>query len=94
MESYAIQNKKTVQKTLTRAIYYDKYIYLFDVKKKIFYLYHDNKKNPIEINPKKSKAFFIDKESNEVFDMKSVTEGNPIRVGFIGDYSKFKKKIG
>ena len=93
VETYAIQNKKTVQKTLTRAVYCEKYIYLFDVKKKIFYLYHDDKKTAVEIDPKKSKAFYVDKESNEVFDMKSVDAGNPIRVGFIDETSKFKKKI-
>jgi len=93
VETYAIQNKKTVQKTLTRAVYFNKYIYLFDVKKKIFYLYHDEKKNSVEIDPKKSKAFYVDKESNEVLDMKSVDAGSPIRVGFVDETSKFKKKI-
>lgn len=43
IESYAVANTKTVKKTLTRGIYYEGYIYLYDPLKKIFYYYHDNK---------------------------------------------------
>ena len=92
IESYAVQNKKTVKRTLTRAIYYNGFIYLFDNKKKIFYLYHDDKKTPEEIDTTKTKAIFIDKDLNEVYDIKSVSAGNPIRIGFINEKSKIYKK--
>jgi len=87
IESYAVANTKTVKKTLTRGIYYEGYIYLYDPLKKIFYYYHDNKKTSVTIEPKKSKSIYIDKETNEVFDTKSVDAGNPIRKGYIKDNS-------
>ena len=93
IESYAIANKKIVQKTLTKAYVHEGIVYLADVKKKIFYLYNDNKKNPQTIDTKKINVIFIDKSSDEAYDKKSVDVGNPIRIGFINADNKLKKKI-
>jgi hypothetical protein len=91
IESYAVQNKKIVQRKLTQAVYYNTYIHLFDTKKKIFYMYNDKTHTPVNIDNKKAKIFYVDKETDEVFDKKSANAGNPIKIGFIID-SKIKKK--
>jgi hypothetical protein len=91
IESYALQNKKIVKRKLTQAVYFNTFIHLYDPKKKIFYMYNDEKKTPVTIDNKKAKIFYVDKETNEVFDKKSTNAGNPIKIGFISD-SKIKKK--
>jgi superfamily II DNA or RNA helicase len=91
IESYAIQNKKIVKRKLTQAVYFNTFIHLFDPKKKIFYMYNDDKKTPVTIDNEKAKIFYVDKDTNEVFDKKSTNAGNPIKIGFIID-SKIKKK--
>jgi len=90
--AHTIQNTKKVERTLSRGIYYDKKVYLYDTKKKIFYLYNDNKKTEIEIDSKKGKPLFIDKKTHEIFDVKSVTALNPIRIGFVTKNDKITKK--
>ena len=94
IESYVVQNKKIVKKTLAKAIWFDGKIYLHEIKNKknIFYLYNDLTKTSVTIDPKKSKIFFVDRELHEVFDVKSTESGNPIKVGFIDSDSKLKKK--
>jgi hypothetical protein len=81
-----------MERTLTRGIYYDKKVYLYDTKKKIFYLYRDASKSAVLIDSKKGKPLFIDKSTNEVFDVKSVTAQNLIRIGFITNDNKITKK--
>jgi hypothetical protein len=92
VESYSVANTKTVKRILTRGIYYDGYVYLYEPKKKIFYYYHDTKKNSVTIDPSKAKSIYIDKELNEVYDTKSVDAGNPIRKGYIKENSMLSKK--
>ena len=92
IESHVLQNKKKVERTLTKGIYCEGNIYLYDIKKKIFYLYNDEKKTSVNIELKKAKSIYIDKKSNEIFDTKSVNAGNPVRLGFITSNSKFSKK--
>ncbi len=92
VESYSVANTKIVKRTLTRGVYYDGYIYLYEPKKKIFYLYHNDKKNSVLIDPAKAKSVYIDKELNEVYDTKSVDAGNPIRKGYIKENSSLSKK--
>jgi superfamily II DNA or RNA helicase len=93
IESYAVQNKKKVQRVMTRVIYYNKLMYLFYTKNKktIFYLYNDDKKNPVDIDISKSKALFVDKNSNEVFNTSDITTGNPIKIGVINEKNELKK---
>ena len=92
-ESSVMQNKKIVKRTLTKGIYYNGYIYLYDLKKNIFHLYHQDTNNPIEIDKKKSKSIYIDRDINEIYDTKSVNSGNPNPLGFINkNSSKFMKK--
>ena len=90
--AHTVQNIKKVERTLTRGIYYEKQVYLFDTKKKTFYLYNDENKNPVEIDAKKAKPLFVDKKTNEVFDVKSVEAQNPIRLGYIKSDNKISKK--
>jgi hypothetical protein len=92
IESYTVQDKKKVERVFTRVLYHDKLMYLVDPKKKIFYLYHDDKKIPVEIDSKKVKALFVDKKTDEVFDMKDPVSGNPIKIGVINEKSELKKK--
>jgi len=93
VESSVIQNKKIVKRTLTKGVYYDGYIYLYDIKKNIFHLYHQNSNTPVDIDKKKTKFIYIDKDINEIYDTKSVDSGNPVRLGFINsNSSKFMKK--
>ena len=91
IESHAVQNKKIVKKTLTQVVYFNTFVHLYDTKKKIFYLYNDEKRTPVEIDSKKAKVFYVNKDTNEVYDKKSANAGNPIKVGFIQD-SKIKRK--
>jgi hypothetical protein len=90
IESYAVENTKIVKTTLTKAIYFNGFVYLYDTKKKIFYLYNDDKKTPAEIDLKKAVSITVDKDSNKVFDKKSTTTDNPI--GVITNKSKITKK--
>ena len=92
IESYAIANKKKVQKTLTKAIVYEGLVYLMDGKKKTFYLYNDDKKTAQTIDSKKVNIIYIDKDNDEVYDKKSVEAGNPIKLGFVSKDNKLKKK--
>jgi hypothetical protein len=89
IESYAVENTKIVKTTLTKAIYFNGFVYLYDSKKKIFYLYNDDKKIPVEIDLKKAVSITVDKDSNKVFDKKSTTTDNPI--GIISNKSKVTK---
>lgn len=78
-----LANTKTIKRTFTRAIFYNKYIYLYDPIKKYFYLLFDNEKKAVNIDIKKSSTIYIDKELMEAYDTKSVNAGNPIRKGYI-----------
>jgi hypothetical protein len=93
VETSIFEDKKVVKRVFKKGIYYDGLIYLYDVKKDIFYLYHQNINNPVLIDKKKAKPIYIDKEMNEIFDIKSVNSGNPIRLGYFNsNSSKFMKK--
>ena len=82
--------KKT--KSFTKGVYFDKHIYLYDSKKKYFYLYRDSKKTSSEIDIKKTKIIYIDKITDEVYDKKSVNAGNPLLIGIINENNKLLKK--
>ena len=92
---HSVQNKKKVKRVMTRVIYYNGLMYLFYIKNKktIFYLYNDINKNPVEIDIKKSKPLFVDKETNEVFGTTDVSTDNPIKIGVINENNKLKKII-
>jgi len=94
IESHIVQNKKTVQKTLARAIMDEKFnIYLVDPQKKTFYLFNNkNKKETILNKETKKKQILIDKNTREIYDAKSVLNGDPKVIGYIGIDSKYSKK--
>lgn len=94
IESHVVQNKKTIQKTLLRAIMDEKFnIYLADPKKKTFYLFNNkNKKEKILNKGIKTKQILVDKDSREIYDAKSVLNGTPKVIGYIGHESKYSKK--
>jgi superfamily II DNA or RNA helicase len=94
IESHVVQNKKTVQKTLLRAIMDEKFnIYLADPKKKTFYLFNNkNKKTHILNKGIKTKQILVNKDSREIYDAKSVLNGTPKVIGYIGIDSKYSKK--
>ena len=91
IESYSIENKKTIAKKYTKIIYYEGFVYLYDTKKKIFYLYNDDKKIPVEVDLKKSKSLYVDGSTNHVYDVKSIHVGNPVKLFTIDKNSKLKK---
>ena len=92
VETYSKNNTKITKRSLTKAIYYNQHIYIYHPKDKIFYLYHDNTKNPVNIDIKKASIRYIDLKSGEVFNKKSVNAGNPFIIGTIDKNGKFKKK--
>ena len=85
IEFHVNQNTKKVKRTLTKAIYINKRVYLYDPKKKIYYLYRSNDQTPEVIDIKKGKLIYVDKESNEVFDAKTI-----IKKGIISANSGIK----
>ena len=93
IESYSTTvNKKIIKKKLTKAIVYNGFVYLYDTKNKIFYLYNDITKKSVIIDNTKVNIIFIDKESDEAYDKKSVNVSNPVRIGFVSKDNKLKKK--
>jgi hypothetical protein len=94
IESNVVQNKKTVKKTLKKGILTSNgKVYLYEPKKKSFYLYHDKNMETIELNKNiKKKPVLVDKNSNEIYDVKVVSNGLPTPIGYISKNSKFSKK--
>lgn len=90
IESYSVENKRKVERVFTRVFYNDKLMYLYDPKKKIFYLYNDSAKTSVAIDTKKTKPLFVDKKTNEVYDS-DISSGNPIKIGIINEENKLKK---
>ncbi len=72
-----VENKKKVQKKLTKGAYYNGKVYLIDMKNKKFYLHSDKNKEKIDLNIKKAKPIYIDDEGL-IYDKKSVESGNPL----------------
>ena len=72
-----VENKKKIQKKLIKAAYFESKIYLIDIKSKKFYLYSDNNKKKVNIDIKKAKPIYIDKDGL-VYDKKSIESGEPI----------------
>ena len=91
IDSYSIKNTKIIQKKYTKIIYYEGFVYLYDTKKKIFYLYNDDKKIPVEVDLKKSKSLYVDMSTNHVYDVRSVHAENPVKLFTIDKKSKLKK---
>ena len=75
-----VQNKKTVQKKLKKAVYYQKKIYLIDEKKKSFYLINNKKKEEVKIETKDIRPIYMD-DDGYIYDIKSVKANNPIIIG-------------
>ena len=85
---------KTKKISYIKAIYCDSLVYLIDVKgkKTIFYLYNDDKKDSVVLDIKKCKAIYVNKETNDVYDTKSIESGNPLKIGTINKDNKIVKK--
>ena len=77
-----IEDKKTVQKKLTKGIYYNNKVYLMDMKSKTFYLYSDIDKKKVNVEIKKAKPIYID-EDGLIYDKKSIETSNPIVIAKI-----------
>ena len=92
IETHVVKNRETKKRTLTEAFWFEGKVYLLDAKNKIFYLYNDKKKNSVDIDLKKVKKLYIDKNNNEVFDTKSVNAGNPLLLGYVDKGNKLVKK--
>jgi hypothetical protein len=94
IESSFVQNKKTVKRTLKKGILTSNgKVYLYEPNKKSFYLYHDKNMETIEFNKNiKKKPVLVDKNSNEIYDVKVVSNGMPTPIGYISKNSKFSKK--
>jgi hypothetical protein len=91
-------HSRTINETMTKkisyikALYSEGFVYLIDAKKKIFYLYHDDNKNSVVLDIKKCKPIYVNKESDDVYDTKSIESGNPLKIGTINKDNKIVKK--
>lgn len=83
---------KTKKISYIKAIYCDGLVYLIDAKKKIFYLYNDESKTSVVLDIKKCKPIYVNKETNDVYDTKSIESGNPLKIGTINKENKIIKK--
>jgi len=83
---------KTKKISYIKAVYCDGLVYLIDAKKKIFYLYNDDKKDSVVLDIKKCKPIYVNKESDDVYDTKSIESGNPLKIGTINKDNKIVKK--
>ena len=81
IHSNVVENKKKVSKKLTKAVYFNKKIYLYDSKEKKFYIYSNKNKKSMNVDLKKSKPIFIDLKDNLVYDVKSIKSNNPVVIG-------------
>jgi maleate cis-trans isomerase len=88
------KNEKKVEKVnLTKGVYFEGLVYLPNSEKKIFYLYRDNaNQKSVKVDLKKSIMILVNLKTDEVFDLKSAKNGNPIRLGYINNLSKIVKK--
>ena len=76
-------NTKEVKKDIVLGAYYQGKVYLVDKEKKYFYLYSNQKKIKVNINPKEAKPIYIDKENNLVYKKDSIKIKNPIPIAEI-----------
>jgi superfamily II DNA or RNA helicase len=76
-------NTKEVKKDIILGAYYQGKVYLVDKEKKYFYLYSNQKKIKVNINPKEAKPIYIDKENNLVYKKDSIKIKNPIPIAEI-----------
>lgn len=87
-------NTKQESRQLTLAIYHDKKIYLIDKKKKKMYLARGDAEKKLVDLPEKVNKVYLNPDTFEIYDAKSVQSKNPVRVGFVtstGSYSKTRK---
>ena len=80
-----VQNTKKVSRKLVIGALYENKIYLINKEKKLFYLYSNNKNKKANINIKKAKQVYIDLNTHNVYDAKTIKTSNPIIIGKIKD---------
>ncbi len=95
VESGTVENKKVVKRVLTKAVLdkTTKVIYLYDTKKKSYYLYENKNEKSVALSANAKKIpIFVDKELSEIYDVKSTMDGNPNLIGYIknGKFSRNK----
>ena len=68
-------------------------IYLLDPTHKTYYLYNNKNKKEKKLNKGiKAKQILVDKDTREIYDAKTVLNGTPKILGYIGLDSKYSKK--
>jgi superfamily II DNA or RNA helicase len=84
------RNTKTVRKSYVPIVFFDKKVYRIDMKAKKMYEILDTNKILIDLPKKedKKKYFYLNPETNEIYDYKSVEDKNPIKVGHLSDKGK------
>ena len=75
------ENTVKVSKKLTKGVYFNRKIYLYDSKESKFYLFSNKTKKSMNVDLKKSKPIYIDLKSNLIYDVKSIKTNNPIVIG-------------
>ena len=93
IESSSVQNKKIVKKVLKKGILTeDRSIYLYEPKKG-FYLYHNKNMEAVELDKGiKKKPILVDKNSNEIYDIKNINNGSHNPIGYINKNGKFTRR--
>lgn len=81
----AKENTKKVSRKLVMGALYENKIYLINKEKKIFYLYSNNKNKKANVNVKKAKQVYIDLNTHNVYDAKTIKTSNPIIIGKVKD---------
>ncbi len=90
----ASQNTRQQSSNLVACIYHDKKIYFVDKKNKKMYLVRGEEKKKLVDIPEKYNIVYVNPETYEIYDAKSIKTPNPIRKGFItskGTFSSTKK---
>ena len=70
----------------------DRSIYLYEPKKG-FYLYHNKNMEAVELDKGiKKKPILVDKNSNEIYDIKNINNGSHNPIGYINKNGKFTRR--
>ncbi len=81
------KNTKVVKKNYVPIVFYNKKVYRIDVKKGKMYEVTNTNKTMLDLPKKeeKKKYFYLNPETNEIYDYKSIENKNPIKIGHLSD---------
>ncbi len=81
------KNTKVVKKNYVPIVFYNKKVYRIDVKKGKMYEVTNTNKTMIDLPKKeeKKKYFYLNPDTNEIYDYKSIENKNPIKIGHLSD---------